>query len=106
MNRITVWFNNLSLYKKILTIFSLALLAVCATFLISLHFLTARYDQELYRTSASSLKHVTAYLESEMETVQGISDTMIGDNVRSHLPAALPLSFPKRLYKIRQYCFK
>lgn len=81
MNRITVWFNNLSLYKKILTIFSLALLAVCATFLISLHFLTARYDQELYRTSASSLKHVTAYLESEMETVQGISDTMIGDQV-------------------------
>lgn len=79
MKQSTVWFNNLSLYKKILTIFLLALMAVCGTFLISIHILTARYNEELYRTNANSLNHVTTYLESEMQIIQSISDSMIGD---------------------------
>uniref|UniRef100_UPI0006D07C5D hypothetical protein n=1 Tax=Clostridium sp. NkU-1 TaxID=1095009 RepID=UPI0006D07C5D len=81
MKRCTVWFNNLSLYKKILTIFLLALLALCITFLISIRILTLRYNEELYRTNANSLNHVTTYLESEMQLIQSISYSMIGDPI-------------------------
>ncbi|MDR2022948.1 MAG: sensor histidine kinase [Hungatella sp.] len=81
MKRCTVWFNDLSLYKKILTIFLLALLALCITFLISIRILTLRYNEELYRTNANSLNHVTTYLESEMQLIQSISYSMIGDPI-------------------------
>lgn len=81
MKRCTLWFNNLSLYKKILTIFLLALLAVCITFLISIRILTTRYNEELYRTNANSLNHVTTFLESEMQVIQSLSDNMIGDPI-------------------------
>ncbi|MSS09852.1 sensor histidine kinase [Clostridium sp. WB02_MRS01] len=81
MKRCTLWFNNLSLYKKILTIFLLALLAVCITFLISIRILTSRYNEELYRTNANSLNHVTTFLESEMQVIQSLSDNMIGDPI-------------------------
>lgn len=81
MKRSTVWFNNLSLYKKILTIFLLALLAVCVTFLISIKILTARYNEELYQTNANALNHMTTYLESEMQMIQNISDNIIKDQV-------------------------
>ncbi|MEY8357039.1 histidine kinase [Lachnospiraceae bacterium 54-53] len=79
MKRSTLWFNNLSLYKKILTIFLLALLSVCSTFLISGNILIARYNEELYRANANILNHVTTYLESEMEIIQSISDSLIGN---------------------------
>ena len=81
MKRSAVWFNNLSLYKKILTIFFLALLALCCTFLISIHILTTRYDEELYRTNASSLNHMTTYLESETQVIQSIADSIIADPI-------------------------
>lgn len=81
MKRSAIWFNNLSLYKKILTIFLLAMVAICITFSVSIKILTVRYNEELYRTNANSLNHVTTYLESEMLMIQSISDGMIGDQV-------------------------
>ena len=81
VKRCAVWFNNLSLYKKILTIFLLALLALCITFLMSIRILTSRYNEELYRTNANSLNRVTTYLESETQLIQTISYSMIGDPV-------------------------
>ncbi|MFR3730225.1 sensor histidine kinase [Lacrimispora sp.] len=81
MSQCTIWFNNLSLYKKILTVFLLAMLALCITFVLSIKILTARYNEELYRTNANSLNHVTTYLESEMQMVENVSDNLIGDQV-------------------------
>ena len=81
MKRCVLWLNNLSLYKKILTIFLLALLALCLTFLISIRFMTLRYNDVLYQASANSLSHVTTYLESEMQMVENLSDNMIADSV-------------------------
>ncbi|WP_124065586.1 histidine kinase [Clostridium sp. E02] len=81
MRKYTLRFNNLSLYKKILTIFLLALLAVCITFLVSIRILSNHYNEELYRTNANSINHVTAYLESEMQMIEKISETMIGNSV-------------------------
>ncbi|WP_394525105.1 sensor histidine kinase [Lacrimispora sp. JR3] len=81
MSRCTIWFNNLSLYKKVLTVFLLEVLALCITFALSLKILTSRYHEELYRTNANSLNHVTTYLESEMKMVETISDNLIGDKV-------------------------
>ncbi len=81
MKKKLAWFNNLSLYKKILMLFLLALLALCIAFLASIRLMTTRYNEELYRTNANSLKHVTAYLESEMLAIQTISDNMIGDHI-------------------------
>ncbi|WP_026892159.1 sensor histidine kinase [Lacrimispora aerotolerans] len=79
MNRCILWFNNLSLYKKILTVFSMSMLALCITFFFSIKILTARYNEELYQTNANSLNHVTTYLESEMQMVENITDSLIGD---------------------------
>lgn len=81
MEQILLWFNNLSLYKKILTTFLLALLAICITFLISFKILTGRYDEELYRLNANSLNHMNTYLESEMQMIENISDNLIADQV-------------------------
>jgi len=79
-------FNNLSLYKKILTVFLLSMLAICITFLLSVKILTTRYNEELYKTNANSLNHVTTYLESEMQTVETITDSLVGDQtIQSNL---------------------
>ncbi len=79
MNRCILWFNNLSLYKKILTVFLMSMLALCITFFFSIKILTSRYNEELYQTNANSLNHVTTYLESEMQMVENITDSLIGD---------------------------
>lgn len=81
MNRCIAWFNNLSLYKKILTVFLLAMLGLLVTFLISIKILTSRYNEELYQTNANALTHVTTYVESEMQMVETISENLIGDPV-------------------------
>ena len=81
MKRCTVWFNNLSLYKKILTVFLLALFTLCLTILISIRILTHRYNEVLYQANADSLSHVTTYLESEMQMVENVTDNIIGDSV-------------------------
>lgn len=81
MKKKTAWFNNLSLYKKILMLFLLAILSLCIVFLVSIRIMTTRYNEELYRINANSLKHVTAYLESEMLAIQTISDNMIADQI-------------------------
>lgn len=86
MNRCIMLFNNLSLYKKILTVFLLSMLAICVTFLLSVKILTTRYNEELYKTNANSLNHVTTYLESEMQTVETITDSLVGDQtIQSNL---------------------
>lgn len=86
MNRCIMLFNNLSLYKKILTVFLLSMLAICITFLLSVKILTTRYNEELYKTNANSLNHVTTYLESEMQTVETITDSLVGDQtIQSNL---------------------
>ena len=81
MKRCTVWFNNLSLYKKILTVFLLALFALCLTIFISIRILANRYNEVLYQANADSLSHVTTYLESEMQMVENVTDNIIGDAV-------------------------
>lgn len=81
MRRCAVWFNDLSLYKKILTVFLVALFALFLTSLISIQVLTHRYNEVLYQTNADSLSHVTTYLESEMQMIENITDNMIGDSV-------------------------
>ncbi|MDF2886267.1 MAG: sensor histidine kinase [Lacrimispora sp.] len=81
MKRCTVWFNNLSLYKKILTVFLLALFALCLTIFISIRILASRYNEVLYQANTDSLSHVTTYLESEMQMVENVTDSIIGDAV-------------------------
>ena len=86
MKQNTVWFNNLSLYKKILVIFLLSMLAVCIAFFISIQILAKNYEEELYQTNANALNHVTTYLESEMQVIQSISDNIISNQaVQDHL---------------------
>ncbi len=86
MNRCIMLFNNLSLYKKILTVFLLSMLAICITFFLSVKILSTRYNEELYKTNANSLNHVTTYLESEMQMVETITDSLVGDQaIQSNL---------------------
>jgi two-component system sensor histidine kinase YesM len=62
------------------------MLAICITFFLSIKILTTRYNEELYKTNANSLNHVTTYLESEMQTVETIADSLIGDQtIQSNL---------------------
>jgi two-component system sensor histidine kinase YesM len=62
------------------------MLAICITFLLSVKILTTRYNEELYKTNANSLNHVTTYLESEMQTVETITDSLVGDQtIQSNL---------------------
>lgn len=79
-------FNNISLYRKILTIVLLSILSICITFLISIQILSAHYDEELYRTNANALNHVISSIEAEMQIIETvsaniISNTTIQDNL-------------------------
>lgn len=72
-------FNNLSLYKKILVIVSAAMALTLATFFASLHFLTKRYEEELYQANAQALNYVSATVAGEMELIENISGSIISD---------------------------
>ncbi len=107
MKQCTIWFNNLSLYKKILSIFLLVLLAVCITFLISIRILTSRYNEELYLTHANSLNRVTTYLESETQLIQTISYNMIGDPIiQDNLVFLTEKPFSNRRAQARQEIYQ
>lgn len=73
------WFNNISLYKKILTIVLVAILSICITFLISIQILSSRYDEELYRTNVDALNHVISSIEAEMQMIEMVSASIISN---------------------------
>jgi len=74
-------FNNLSLYKKMLLIISITTACTFSVFLLSIQFLTKRYEKELYQTNAQALNHVSAMISSEMEMIESISDSIISDTI-------------------------
>lgn len=80
MRRLKNPFLNLSLYKKILVIVSSAMFLTLATFFASLHFLTKRYERELYQANAQALNYVSATVAGEMELIENISGSIISDS--------------------------
>lgn len=81
MKRLKNRFNNLSLYKKILLIFSVTLAFTYGAFFIGIHFLTLRYEKELYRTNAQALDHVSNAISAELQAIEAISTNIISDSL-------------------------
>lgn len=74
-------FNNLSLYKKILLIVTVTLIATYTAFFIGIQFLTTRYEKELYRTNAEALAHVSNAITAELQVIETISANITSDSV-------------------------
>lgn len=79
-DRIRTSFNNLSLYKKIIWILFGCLACTYAVFFLNIRFLTRRYEQELYRTNAHALDHVSSAISSKMQTIETISYDILNDS--------------------------
>ncbi|MDY3918567.1 MAG: sensor histidine kinase [Candidatus Limivivens sp.] len=81
MKKGKAWFDNLSLYKKILLIISVSLLCICFVFFANIRYLAGYYEEELYEIHAQSLKHISTTIAAEMQAVEAISNNLIGDSV-------------------------
>lgn len=73
------WFNDLSLYQKIVFIVSFAMLSIYVFFFFQLHFLSGQYEEELYQVNAQALSHVSASITGSMQAVETLSQNIIGD---------------------------
>lgn len=97
MKMLRTRFNNLSLYKKILLIVSTTLVCTFLAFFIGIHFLTTRYEKELYRTNAEALSHVSSAITSELQVIETISANIISDTViQENLSALVDDPYSKR----------
>lgn len=79
--KLKIWFNNVSLYKKILIIVFIALFCTYIAFFISIQFLTGRYDRELYQINAQALNHVSASITAELQAIEAISANVMSDSI-------------------------
>lgn len=81
VDKISRYFNNLSLYKKILLIFSMTLLFVFIAFELGIYVLSQNYARELYTSNAQSLNYVTSFVSARMQSVESISSRILSDSV-------------------------
>ena len=66
MEKCKNWFNDLSLFKKIVLIVFIIIFCTFLIFFLNLQFLIKQYEKELYQTSAQALNHASASIANEM----------------------------------------
>lgn len=81
MEKCRNWFNDLSLFKKIVLIVFIIIFCTFLIFFLNLQFLIKQYEKELYQTSAQALNHASASIANEMERIESISDQIISDSI-------------------------
>ncbi|MDO5423469.1 MAG: sensor histidine kinase [Eubacteriales bacterium] len=81
MEKGKIWFENLSLHKKIVLITAVGLAGVCLVFYANIRYLAKYYEQELYEAHAQSLNDISTTITAEMQAIEAISDHIIGDSV-------------------------
>lgn len=57
----------------------LSLLFICIAFLLNLHLLTRQYDKDMYNTNAQLLNNVISTIESDMASINSLSNYVIAD---------------------------
>lgn len=81
MKKCRVWFDDLSLYKKILLILFVSLLCIYLVFYGNIRYLSRNYEQELYKAHAQSLNYISVSVAAQMQAIESISNNIIGDDV-------------------------
>ncbi len=80
MKKIRILFQNISLYKKILTIFGIFLFCTYLVFFISFHILTEQYEKELYQVNSQVLNRVSAAINTHMDSIEAITYEILQDD--------------------------
>jgi len=84
--KISVWFNNLPLSRKIMYVVTTAIACISIVFFLCIQSVTKQYEKALYSSHAQGLGRISETVDSEMQKIETLSFSLLSDSkIQSNL---------------------